>query len=163
MAKKIIYSGLLKDPRWQKLRLKIMERADFACEICKDKEKTLHIHHRYYKSNFKPWDYPDESLLCLCENCHYDVQYLKKQIKNNIDKMDLFPEMLNIIGGFIKASMLSRRLVNKIKIEDSVETTGICQYFNIPINKLLKKYANKNITFVELKNFKKSVKKCPKE
>jgi len=39
------YADKLKDPRWQKKRLKIMERANWECESCGDSEKTLHIHH----------------------------------------------------------------------------------------------------------------------
>jgi len=27
------------------------------------------VHHRYYE-NIEPWEYPDEALITLCENCH---------------------------------------------------------------------------------------------
>ena len=64
------YYEKLKDPRWQKKRLEIMERAKFACEDCGDKDKTLHIHHGYYEYGKDPWDYKNNTLWCLCEDCH---------------------------------------------------------------------------------------------
>ena len=64
------YSEKLKDPRWQKMRLKVLDRDDWACQICGDNESTLHVHHRYYKKGCNPWDYPMESLVVLCEGCH---------------------------------------------------------------------------------------------
>jgi hypothetical protein len=59
-----------KDPRWQRKRLEVMRREDFACQHCGTKEATLNVHHSYYKKDLAPWEYPDESLRCLCENCH---------------------------------------------------------------------------------------------
>jgi hypothetical protein len=67
-----------KDPRWQKKRLEILERDNFTCVICCEKEKTLHVHHRKYLNKITkqgifwedPWNYPDELLVTLCEECH---------------------------------------------------------------------------------------------
>jgi hypothetical protein len=64
------YSEKLKDPRWQKKRLEILERDKWSCQICYDDTATLHVHHRYYLKNTEPWDYPSESLITLCESCH---------------------------------------------------------------------------------------------
>lgn len=64
------YSKLLQDPRWQKKRLKIMERDNFTCCVCGTTDDTLHVHHRYYKSSEGPWDYPDRALVTLCHQCH---------------------------------------------------------------------------------------------
>lgn len=47
-----------------------MERERFQCEDCGSVEETLHVHHCYYKRGWKPWEYPDEALKCLCKNCH---------------------------------------------------------------------------------------------
>lgn len=67
---KTSYSSLLQDPRWQKKRLKIMERDNFTCCTCGATDKTLHVHHRYYKNSEGPWDYPDRALVTLCHHCH---------------------------------------------------------------------------------------------
>ena len=66
MSKK--YLDLLKDPRWQKKRLEILERDGWACKLCGDKESTLAVHHCGYHG--KPWESPDEELETLCEKCH---------------------------------------------------------------------------------------------
>jgi hypothetical protein len=64
------YSDKLKDPRWQKKRLEIMQRDEFRCQSCYDDKTTLHIHHRRYILGRAPWDYPDALLVTLCESCH---------------------------------------------------------------------------------------------
>lgn len=64
------YSEKLRDPRWQKMRLEIMQRDGFACRICHDEASTLNVHHRYYISGNDPWEYPLGALVTLCENCH---------------------------------------------------------------------------------------------
>lgn len=66
----IPYFEKLKDPRWQRRRLEILERDGWACTICADTEKTLHVHHRYYKPKTDPWDYEDDALTTLCADCH---------------------------------------------------------------------------------------------
>jgi 5-methylcytosine-specific restriction endonuclease McrA len=63
------YSEKLKDPRWQKKRLEILERDGWACRFCGCKEKTLHAHHTIYLKP-DPWDYPDKVIITLCDDCH---------------------------------------------------------------------------------------------
>jgi hypothetical protein len=64
------YSEKLKDPRWQKLRLEIFERDNWTCQVCCLTTKTLAVHHSYYIAGCEPWDYPVQSLITLCEDCH---------------------------------------------------------------------------------------------
>jgi hypothetical protein len=64
------YSEKLTDPRWQKRRLEIMQRDDFACQEGDSKEKTLNVHHLYYVSGRDPWNYPSVALVTLCRECH---------------------------------------------------------------------------------------------
>jgi len=66
-----------KDPRWQKKRLKIMERDEFMCQCCYDTENTLNVHHKYYIHNKKPWEYPDKLLITLCADCHQSEEESK--------------------------------------------------------------------------------------
>lgn len=73
------YNGLLKHPKWQRKRLEIMQRDNFTCIKCKDTETTLHIHHKSYEYNKKPWEYEDDNLITLCEDCHGLIEYIKKQ------------------------------------------------------------------------------------
>jgi len=64
------YSEKLKDPRWQKKRLEVLERDHWACVTCGAKQDTLHVHHLFYFYGKEPWDIPSGFLITLCEACH---------------------------------------------------------------------------------------------
>lgn len=92
------YSDLLKDPRWQKKRLQILERDKFTCRSCYDNESTLHVHHLIYDSDLKPWKYNDEDLITLCEVCHKAVTYLDRMLANadfGFETISLVVKLLN--------------------------------------------------------------------
>lgn len=73
------YSESLKNPKWQKKRLEIMQRAGWKCELCANAEENLQIHHKKYVSGYKPWDYENDLLMCLCESCHKLISGKNKQ------------------------------------------------------------------------------------
>lgn len=64
------YSEKLQDPRWQKTRLKVLERDNFTCVCCGETTKQLHVHHCYYVSRRDPWEYNTNTLISLCYDCH---------------------------------------------------------------------------------------------
>lgn len=64
------YAEKLKDPRWQKKRLEIMQRDNFTCRYCGSKDKSLVVHHVLYEHNMEPWEYDGHKLMTLCEECH---------------------------------------------------------------------------------------------
>ena len=68
------YWQLLKDPRWQKKRLEILNRDAFTCRLCGDAEEELHVHHRWYVSGRLPWQYPRVAYLTVCAPCHQDIK-----------------------------------------------------------------------------------------
>jgi len=45
------YQEKLKDPRWQKKRLEILQRDGWKCKWCGEEKQTLHIHHLKYQRN----------------------------------------------------------------------------------------------------------------
>ena len=59
-----------KDPRWQKKRLEVFERAGFRCQNCGNSEKELHAHHLRYKNGAQVWNYENRHIVCLCSKCH---------------------------------------------------------------------------------------------
>jgi len=69
------YSQKLRDPRWQKKRLQILERDNWTCKSCGSVEKSLQVHHVIYLKR-DPWDYPSEYYQTLCEECHHERQEL---------------------------------------------------------------------------------------
>lgn len=63
------YHQLLKDGRWQRKRLEIMQRDGFRCTKC-GTTNDLNVHHLRYITGRKPWEYYDADLITLCGNCH---------------------------------------------------------------------------------------------
>lgn len=78
------YNQKLKDPRWQKKRLKILERDNFTCQYCQCIDETLHVHHFEYKGN--PWDIDNKKLITVCERCHFIIEEAKR---NNAEVIDI--------------------------------------------------------------------------
>ena len=80
------YSEQYKHPNWQKKRLEILNRDNFTCQKCGDKETTLHIHHLIYYNNRKVWDYKNSDLVTLCKDCHELISNHKKLSKADFKK-----------------------------------------------------------------------------
>lgn len=78
------YGEMLKDPRWQKKRLTILNRDNWMCQHCHSTAKTLHVHHKTYVYGKEPWDYVDENFLTLCAECHESEEYYKTDVANLI-------------------------------------------------------------------------------
>ena len=76
-----------KHPKWQKRRLEIMELYAFTCGICSSKEKTLNVHHLYYVKDRDPWEYGDDELMCLCQDCHQWVHKKQDDFKDACNKV----------------------------------------------------------------------------
>ena len=60
------------------MKTRVQIRANFecehpGCEYSLDENNHLNVHHTYYESGLKPWEYPIESLQCLCERHHEEV------------------------------------------------------------------------------------------
>jgi 5-methylcytosine-specific restriction endonuclease McrA len=58
----IEYNEKLKDPRWQRRRLKIFERDNWTCQLCSRTDLELHVHH-LFRTTEDPWDEPDLHLV----------------------------------------------------------------------------------------------------
>ena len=96
------YLDKLKDPRWQKKRLQVMERDKFSCMSCGDEAVSLNVHHRVpYRKDTDPWDYELDELITLCEDCHKsitnDVNEIKALIMEQCRATDYSREYLRIL------------------------------------------------------------------
>lgn len=70
---KMNYREKLKHPRWLETRDRILKRDKFTCQECKMKKKILHVHHVTNRGrDAHPWDYPDDELQTLCQDCHWE-------------------------------------------------------------------------------------------
>lgn len=66
----LTYAQKLRDPRWQKLRLKIFERDNFTCRFCGSTKDELQVHHIQYLKDTEPWEYGEIFLITACHKCH---------------------------------------------------------------------------------------------
>lgn len=78
-AKARSYSEKLKDPRWQKARLQVLERAGWKCEGCNAADVTLYVHHGHYRRGLEPWEYDPLTLWALCSVCHEEAEALRSE------------------------------------------------------------------------------------
>ena len=83
------YFRKLRDPLWQRRRLEVLNAANFTCRDCLSKDRTLHVHHAYYEKGRDPWDYPDDALICLCEECHEERQAWQNAILMELAKLEI--------------------------------------------------------------------------
>lgn len=101
------YSEKLKDPRWQRRRLEVLEAAGWCCSQCQSADKTLHVHHNFYRSRTEPWNYPDHALRVLCEECHEIVEEQRTEFKELSESLFQDPEGIGFAVeatiGFMKA------------------------------------------------------------
>jgi hypothetical protein len=119
------YSEKLKDPRWQKKRLAILNRDSWKCHYCGDEETTLHVHHLKYAK--EPWDAPLENLQTVCEHCHGLIEWLK------IESPWMAEYITNIhkevyAGGFGQLIQFVLDLDGDIKLFDMEIYNGVKEY-----------------------------------
>lgn len=111
------YSEELESKEWRQKRLKILKRDGFKCSFCGQgvrKGHPLQVHHTYYIFTNKAWQYPDDALITLCENCHdaihteetitvYTDSTMKKEMKftpcKRCDGKGFLKEYLHVRNG----------------------------------------------------------------
>ena len=101
----LAYRKLLRDPRWQKKRLEVFQRDNWACQNCGAQHRELQVHHLHYLSGHMPWEYDDAALLTLCVKCH----------KAETVKQRATPSATSIAG---KASSPSPRTLRTVRTPD---------------------------------------------
>lgn len=125
------YIEKLRHPKWQKKRLQILDRDGFKCTECGDTEATLNVHHLSYDYGKDPWDYPDENMKTLCENCHEYLHSLEKvrDLKEGEANVVLFTAFENMIRTFAG----NHDKVNQIGLwEAFYQVEKAVRFINIP-------------------------------
>jgi 5-methylcytosine-specific restriction endonuclease McrA len=104
------YLEKYKDPRWQRIRLKVFERDNWTCQKCFSSESSLQVHHRFYLENKEPWEYPMEALVTLCEECHTEENEIRpiyeKELLLALREKVLAEDVKEIALGFKQLQML---------------------------------------------------------
>lgn len=98
------YAEKLRDPRWQRKRLEILERDKWVCTNCGDTEQELHVHHRRYEVGKEPWEYDDSVLTTLCADCHEATTAQLRQLRDMLG--NLRSGGLDCVFGFAMATWL---------------------------------------------------------
>lgn len=130
------YVELLKDPRWQKMRLHILERDEWKCQRCSRADMTLHVHHKRYQWGKKPWEYDEASLLTLCEKCHEIGTRLQRELKQAVAAIsDSDPSAWGDIAtaiGFLRGIVAGSAGAASMTAGEMREALGIFAAFEIP-------------------------------
>ncbi len=108
------YSDKLRDPRWQRKRLEVLQRYDFKCRDCGASEKELHVHHCSYGDG-EPWDIHPNFLIPLCAECHKYRQDFEKAVRFNIGLLFALSEPEEIADPFIWLVAIARSRVRIAK------------------------------------------------
>lgn len=102
------YTEKLKDGRWQKKRLEILDRDAWKCQQCGEDAETgtiLHVHHKRYFASREPWDVPSGSLVTLCASCHEiqteSVADLISEIQAGLRDKFLHDDLQDIAAGLV--------------------------------------------------------------
>lgn len=82
LAKATKYSEKLRHPFWQKRKTTILNRDEFTCQKCGDKETELHVHHKKYSG--EPWEAPDSDLETLCKDCHKVITVINRGVSADV-------------------------------------------------------------------------------
>jgi hypothetical protein len=91
------YAEQLKSPKWQKLRLEVLQHDNFTCKICGSKDKQLHVHHGAYIPGYKVWDYDPWLLHTLCYECHSHTEGCLFEMNYSIANMMPSEENISFI------------------------------------------------------------------
>jgi hypothetical protein len=137
------YGELLRDPRWQKKRLKILERDNFTCRDTGATDEELQVHHCWYAKG-PPWETPDAVLLTLSKSAHQRRQHAENEIKElmgsicailPVDEVELFAN--NLTGYFYETNSVIRGerkplikpaapvLLSVVEIDKAVKFNGV--------------------------------------
>lgn len=138
------YSKLLKHPKWQKKRLKILEQDNFTCQLCGDTETTLHVHHFMYNGK-EPWEIDDGCLITYCEDCHSIVEHMnfKKNEESKESITKFIGKKLVYENGFVTLLIISNEL-NMVWIIEKMNSQIHMTDFSLESMKEILSFITKN-------------------
>jgi 5-methylcytosine-specific restriction endonuclease McrA len=67
---------LLSNPSQSNIQIFLNEK--FLKEVNWDYMRGLHVHHKYYQENKKPWEYPENATITVCKHCHQFLHETEK-------------------------------------------------------------------------------------
>lgn len=88
---------------WQRKSGNKKHLDDYTCQICGSKKKQVHVHHHFYIEGRHLWEYPDETLITLCEDCHAKEHKFDNQ------------ELIEVIEKARKTGVMALEIIKAIK------------------------------------------------
>lgn len=163
------YSEKLKDPRWQKKRLEVLERDKWKCCDCDGAEKTLQVHHCFYEKG-DPWETDVEFLTTLCEDCHESRQELEADARRALGKIlvrtpsgegedslrELVQSLVEVAGQASECPYTDPKMVNFSEIFDMHEKARLTPVCIAALCKIIERCP-------DIVNLAKSIEKIAKE
>lgn len=142
--KKLTYTEQLKDPRWQKKRLEILNRDSFTCQLCGDTKTFLHVHHKIY-CNSQPWDIDNVHLITCCEHCHKLLELIKNKDEWGIDLKNIF-NILKKVGsdGSFTIMLFEDDHVSLISFDENMKFGSLMKFWRSTIQEMAEVFNNKN-------------------
>jgi hypothetical protein len=115
MKKATKFGDFYKDSRWQQKRLEIMERDKWTCQSCGKSGEgvTLNVHHAYYESGKKPWEYPDVLLITWCEKCHKKIHLINTELMFRLIATKEVVKLLSELIGYSDARCRQSYVANE--------------------------------------------------
>lgn len=141
------YFELLKDPRWQKKRLEIMERDGWSCRRCSDCESTLSVHHQYYEKGFDPWDYDSATLITLCDPCHKKDEQKRILIARSIAHLDQKQQLMTL--GYISGIALHSDSTLKVQLKGIHFCLGLADSWGVNGSSMAELFTTKKESLYE--------------
>lgn len=123
------YADLLRDPRWQRKRLEILEAADWGCEECGSGEDELHVHHLIYRRGLKPWEYAPDEYQVLCKHCHAKATQIRAELNELIAELR---DDAVLVGMALALVNLRSQQPKRIKFSSDM-ALGVAIVFNLPV------------------------------
>lgn len=119
------YIELLRDPRWQRKRLEILDRDGWACLQCSRKDRTLHVHHTSYVYGKKPWEYDAKTLRTLCESCHDEETGIQRRLKSAHASLATDSRIQNRMLGYAESFVVLMGDTKRLKLLSAEYTLGV--------------------------------------
>jgi len=116
------YKEQYQHPHWQRKRLEIFRRDDWTCRCCGQTLKALHIHHLYYQSDLHLWQYDNDALVTVCNDCHKKLHRELAKLAGQI--------AFKILSGQVDATDFIKSIQKKPKPKKQFEQASIQDAIN---------------------------------
>ena len=124
MEYKYDYIEESKTVEWQRKVDEIRQRDNYMCKICGAQDRQVQVHHTYYSQNLHYWEYPNEQLITLCQDCHLSEHELVDRFK--MIKTSMNPMIVESINTMRKKGVLITEIVKILNLignnSDSIPT-----------------------------------------